>query len=152
MMAQVAFLRSCRLTQFMLMPNGNLTPTQHQLLETIWNRGARGATVSEIWRQIASERPVQRTTILNLVDRLEKRGWLIRKTGNRASRYVAAMDREETARWLARGFVDDYFAGSSVELLRCLLDDERFRAEARDAMRRLLHRHVAKNGMTKRRT
>ena len=77
-------------------PEGNLTPTQYEIMETVWQTGSAGATVAEIWQAIAEKRSVGRTTVLNLVDRLEKRRWLLRRSGQRASRYVAAVSREKT--------------------------------------------------------
>ena len=99
------------------MPQGNLTSTQYEIMPIVWDHGAEGATVSGIWQDIAVERTVARTTVLNLVDRLEKQGWLIRQTGNGANRYVAAKGREETARVLARDFVDNFFGGSASQLV-----------------------------------
>ena len=60
-------------------PEGRLTPAQHEIMEIVWRTGEAGATVTEIWTAIAGSREVARTTVLNLVDRLEKRGWLKRR-------------------------------------------------------------------------
>ena len=60
----------------MVDPEGNLTPVQYEILQVIWDGDDAGSTVAEIWREISKSRSVGRTTILNLVDRLEKRGWL----------------------------------------------------------------------------
>ncbi len=35
--------------------------------------------IGEVWNAIRAARDVSRTTVLNLVDRLEKRGWLKRR-------------------------------------------------------------------------
>ena len=53
--------------------------------------------MAEIWQAIAARRRVGRTTILNLVDRLEKRGWLVRRDRQKPCHYLAALGREETA-------------------------------------------------------
>lgn len=124
------------------MPQGNLTPTQYEIMQIVWDRGAEGATVSEIWQDTSVERPVARTTVLNLVDRLEKRGWLIRQTGTGANRYVAAKGREETARVLARDFVDDFFGGSASQLVMSLLGERRLDADEVERLRRLLRQHL----------
>ena len=127
------------------MPQGNLTPTQYEIMQVVWDRGEEGATVSEIWQSIAAERPVTRTTVLNLVDRLEKRGWLIRQTGSGANRYVAAKSREDTARVLARDFVDDFFGGSASQLVMSLLGERRLDADEVEHLRRLLRQHLDSN-------
>jgi predicted transcriptional regulator len=115
-------------------PRGTITPAQHEILRAVWQAGEAGATVAEIWRQITSTRDVSRTTILNLVDRLEKRGWLKRSEGNGIARYSSALGREETESRLAHEFVDGFFAGSAANLMASLLGRRKI---ASDELRRL---------------
>jgi predicted transcriptional regulator len=104
------------------MPEGNLTPAQHEILEIVWDAGGDGATVAEIWQAVSAKRSVGRTTILNLVDRLEKRGWLRRRDESAgANRYLATVSRERTAAGLAKEFVNDFFEGSASNLVMTLL-------------------------------
>lgn len=126
------------------MPHGNLTPTQYEILQVVWNRGDDGATVTEIWQTIVAARSVGRTTVLNLVDRLEKRGWLIRRGGEGANRFVPALNRQETARILARDFVDDFFGGSASQLVMSLLGEKPLEPEEIEKLRRLLEQHRGK--------
>jgi predicted transcriptional regulator len=111
-------------------PEGNLTPVQYQIMEAVWGHGEEGASVVEIWHAVRSNRSVGRTTVLNLVDRLEKRGWLICRRENRPARYFAAVGQENTAALLASEFVDDFFSGSARKLVMSLLGSRRLsRAE-----------------------
>jgi predicted transcriptional regulator len=118
-------------------PEGSLTAAQHEILEVVWQSEPAGATVAEIWQSIAAGREVGRTTILNLVDRLEKRGWLVRSQP-KPVRYRAALDREQTAALLARGFVDDFFGGSANHLVMSLLGAKKLKPEEIDELRSLL--------------
>ena len=117
-------------------PEGNLTPAQHEIMEAVWRRGKVGATVAEIWQDISAKRSVTRTTVLNQVDRLEKRRWLTRHQKDGTFRYTASVDRESAAEQLARDFVDDFFAGSAGNLVMSLLDARRLEP---DDIRRLRH-------------
>jgi BlaI family transcriptional regulator, penicillinase repressor len=119
-------------------PEGSLTSVQHEIMEVVWENAAQGATVAEIWQAIAPRRRVGRTTILNLVDRLEKRGWLVRRDRQKPCHYLAALGREETAALLARGFVDDFFAGSAGNLVMSLLGSERLKPAEIEGLRRML--------------
>ena len=103
----------------MPVPKGNLTPTQHKILEALWERGSAGATVAEIWQVISAERSVGRTTILNLVRRLERRGWLVRRRGQGADRYLAAVSRPQTAAGGGNRCVDDFLGGWASHHLIC---------------------------------
>ena len=98
-------------------PDGSLTATQLEIMEVVWERGDEGVIASEIWQEIASRRKVVRTTILNQVDRLEKRGWLRREQNDGGARYFATLPREATENRLAQEFVDDFFKGSVSTLV-----------------------------------
>jgi predicted transcriptional regulator len=119
-------------------PEGNLTATQYEILRAVWAAGSAGATVAEIWQAIAPNREVGRTTVLNLVDRLEKRGWLARTGESRSYRYLAPLGQAETDALLARQFVDDFFEGSASNLLLSLLGSKRIRREDVEQLRRIM--------------
>ena len=119
-------------------PEGNLTPVQHEIIEVIWDRGRSGASVAEIWEAVSQSRQVVRTTVLNLVDRLEKRGWLRRKPGPGANRYVAALGRDKASAMLASDFVDEFFGGSAGNLVMSLLGSGRLDADEITRLQKLL--------------
>jgi predicted transcriptional regulator len=119
-------------------PDGPLTPAQYEILEAVWAAGQEGITVSEIWQSASERRQVARTTILNLVDRLEKRGWLKRRNAEGGNRYTAALSRERTTAALAGDFVDDFFGGSASHLVMSLLGTGRLSAEEVRELRKLL--------------
>ena len=110
-------------------PEGRLTPAQHEIMDVVWQAGDVGAPVSEIWLAIAESREVTRTTVLNLVDRLEKRGWLKRRKRQGTYHYLAVVPKEAAARELAEEFVDDFFGGSAGELVMSLLGSKRLKKE-----------------------
>ena len=81
----------------MTLPEGNLTPAQFEIMEIVWNHGRKGATVAEIWQATSQTRDVARTTVLNLVDRLERRGWLKRRRGKGVNHFVATASSSTVA-------------------------------------------------------
>ena len=102
-------------------PEGDLTPAQYELLALAWDGPATGMTVAEIWQAVADRRGVTRTTVLNLVDRLEKRGWLTRAIVGTVYRYKPTLDRTTAEARLATGFMAGYFGGSPTLLVQSLL-------------------------------
>jgi predicted transcriptional regulator len=102
-------------------PQGTLTPAQFEIMRAVWDAGGDGASVAEIWKRIAEGRDITRTTVLNQVDRLEERGWLMRRPGEGVLRYTAALDRDAASGRLAGEFVRDFFGGSAGELVQSLL-------------------------------
>src|ERR1700720_4926920 len=102
-------------------PKGSLTAAQYEIMTVIWDVGDVGVTIADIWQVIAASRDIGRTTVLNQVDRLEKRGWLRRLPGEGSTRFRAALSKEDASRQLVAGFVSDYFQGSTVELVSARL-------------------------------
>jgi len=130
-------------------PEGTLTSTQYEILEVVWGRAVDGATVVEIWQALSANRSVGRTTILNHVDRLEKRGWLMRRNDASPLHYMATQNREWTLSQLAGQFVNDFFSKSSFDLVMNLLGSKRLKPDEIDHLRRLLESNSKTSGTNK---
>src|SRR5437868_6983457 len=98
-------------------PRGSLTAAQYEIMAAVWQADDAGVTVAEVWQAISGWRAIGRTTVLNQVDRLEKRGWLRRMPGDGPTRFRATLSREDASRQLVAGFVSDYFQGSTADLM-----------------------------------
>ncbi len=118
-------------------PGHPLTPVQFEIMQAVWDAPA-GASVTEIWEQITKRRRVGRTTVLNLVLRLEQRGWLKRRKADGTVRYLASIDRSTTTANAAAKFVDDFFGGSATELVMSILGSKRVSKSELDELRKLV--------------
>ena len=105
-------------------PEGKLTAVQFEILRLVWESEG-GLTIAEIWDAIRPARDVSRTTVLNLVGRLEKRGWLRRDKKQGVFCYFAALGRESAEQQLAADFLDEFFSGSAANLVMSLLGSNR---------------------------
>lgn len=123
----------------MTAPEGKLTAAQFEIMTLTWN-ATSGMTIGEIWDAIRLGRKVSRTTVLNLVDRLEKRGWLKRHKDRGVYRYVAAVTRPTTEQQLATDFVDDFFQGSASNLIMSLLGSTHVSKADVENLKRLLQK------------
>jgi BlaI family transcriptional regulator, penicillinase repressor len=121
----------------MATPEGKLTPVQFEIMQLVWN-SAQGLTIGEIWDAIRSGRDVSRTTVLNLVDRLEKRSWLKRRKDQGVFRYAAAVERQSVETQLAADFVEEFFEGSATNLLMSLLGSQRISKADMQRLKRLM--------------
>jgi predicted transcriptional regulator len=130
-------MRHSRVEVAMPAPEGKLTAAQFEILGLTWS-STGGLTIGEIWDAIRSRRGVTRTTVLNLVDRLEKRGWLKRKKDQNVYRYFPTVDRSAAERQMAVDFLDDFFEGSPSNLLMSLLGSKRISKEDADSLKRLI--------------
>lgn len=121
----------------MATPEGKLTPVQFEIMQLVWD-SARGLTIGEIWEAIRQGRAVSRTTVLNLVDRLEKRGWLKRGKDRGVFRYTSAVKRQAVEERLAADFVDEFFDGSAANLVMSLLGGQRLSKSDVQRLKRLM--------------
>lgn len=108
----------------MTAPEGSLTSSQFEIMQLLWE-SKDGMSVVEIWETLGVGRDVSRTTILNQVDRLEKRGWLERNKVDGVFRYRPAVDKKSTEGKLASDFLEEFFDGSATSLVLSLLGSER---------------------------
>lgn len=119
-------------------PLGSLTAAQYEIMVVVWDAGPAGIGVTDIWSAIGRRRDVARTTVLNLVDRLEKRGWLKRSADGNSYRYTAAIPRQKTESKLAAGFLSEYFDGSAAQMVQSLLGADELSGADIGKLRRLL--------------
>lgn len=125
------------------MREGELTPSQFEILTAIWPKGRCGASVAEIWEVVSEERDVARTTILNQVQRLEQRGWLKRQDAKphqdgHGCRYLVTTGPKRARMELVRRIIADYFDGSISDLVLSYLGSKRPSAKRVDQLVELL--------------
>ena len=132
----------------MTTPEGKLTPAQFEIMQLIWN-SAQGMKIGEIWDAIRADRDVNRNTVLNLVDRLEKRGWLKRRKDQGVFRYAAAVQRQSAEAQLAADFVQEFFDGSAANLVMSLLGSQRISDSDIQRLKQLVEEKRAKAPRTK---
>lgn len=113
----------------------SLGARQRLIMEVLWEKGA--ATVQEVLDGMSigeNESPPAYTTILTLLQKLEKAGWVRheKNAGFRAYRYRAAVGKGEAVRGTFAELAKRFFAGNSALLFRHLLDDEKLSETDRD--------------------
>ncbi len=99
---------------------GDLTPAQLELMQLVWERGEVSA--SDAHEALAARRPVAPTTVMTLLQRLERRGWLVHRVEGRAHVYRAAKDKQRSVGAILRRLRDVAFGGSIESLVASLLD------------------------------
>ena len=119
-------------------PDGSLTGAQMQVMEKIWKGAEEGASVAEVWYSISAEKEVARTTVLTVIQRLERRGWVKRIGSGRKLRYIATCTREEAINRLSSEFIDDFFDGSASELVMSLLGSHNIKPDEISRLKKML--------------
>ncbi len=104
-------LRTNLLPRSMMKPP---TEAELRILKVLWGRGASTA------REVQAELPppeVGYTTVLKLLQIMEKKRLVNVDRGERAHTYAARHDREATLGGLARDFVERIFDGATEEMV-----------------------------------
>src|SRR5258707_7765826 len=96
-----------------------LSEAQLEIMHVVWEGGE--VTVTDVWAVLAGRRQVARNTVLTLMDRLEKKGWLKRRADGQTHYYTAAAPRTATLNQVVHRLVDAAFAGSAQALGLALL-------------------------------
>ena len=109
----------------MRQPEGRLSPAQYEILEAIWEIGPPGATGNRVWERISKKRNVVRTTTINLINRLESRGWLKRTETDGSIVFWPTLPREEIEAEVAEDFVKCFFGGSASQLIMSFLGERK---------------------------
>ncbi len=113
-----------------------LSDAQLEIMHVVWDRGE--ATVTDVWNVLAPRRTVARNTVLTLMDRLEKKGWLMRRADGQTHYYGATVPRDSTLGQVVHRLVDAAFAGSAEALVLALLEGRGISAEEARRIRRLI--------------
>jgi BlaI family transcriptional regulator, penicillinase repressor len=120
------------------MPGEMLTARELAIMKIVWE--TPNATVRDVHDVLARERPVAYTTVMTLMNILERKGYLTRKKVDRAYVYRATRPRRQVLRTLVREFVDRVFDGTAQPLRVHLVTEQPPSADERRELQRLIDR------------
>lgn len=110
-----------------------------QVLSVLWQRGA--STVREVMESMPDGKARAYTTILSVMQVMEKKDLLSHVTEGNTHVYQARVSRQQvTGPWL-RGLVRQVFGGSAATALQSLLAEERVSREELDEIKEIIARH-----------
>jgi len=95
-------------------------------------------TVRDVAEYVAATKGHTRTTALNAMERLRKKGYLTREKAEGVYRYRPAMPRPQMLRGLVRDFVQQMLGGSIEPFMAYLAQDARLTETEVEELRRLV--------------
>jgi len=107
-------------------------PLEIECLKALWGIGE--GTVSDVRQVLMGDRKLAYTTVMTVLDRLEKRGGVSRRKQGRSFVYVPKMGREELQQFAVKEVVNRFFEGSQEALARYLSDAAISSPSASDAV------------------
>ena len=99
-----------------------------ELMMIIWDAG-RPLTRVEIEENLSDDREVLPNTILSLLTRLEKRGFVTTERDGKLNYYSALMEKEPYLKEAGQGFLNRMFQGSLKNFAVALYDGEELSKE-----------------------
>ena len=92
----------------------DLAPLELECISVLWAVGE--GTVRDIYQRLAISRPRAYTTVLTIMDRLARKGMVVRRKSGRAFLYQAKLSVEEARAKAVEKIVEGFFAGSPEAL------------------------------------
>ena len=117
---------------------------QKAVMETIWSLGE--ATVGQVRDRLDREPPPAYTTILSVMQKLEKAGWLTHRPEGRSYIYLPTRSRDEAGTSTLRTFIDRVFRGDTLLMFQHLLEDEELSDQDLSALRQMIDKKRRKEG------
>lgn len=103
-------------------------------MKAVWARGS--ATVREVHEDLLSRRRVAYTTVMTMMNVLERKGHLRKRSEGRSFLYRPTRSRQQVVGSMVREFVKRVFGGSAQPLLVHLVDEHDLSPEELDALAR----------------
>ena len=111
---------------------------QKAVMEAVWELGE--ATVQQVRDRVNREPLPAYTTILSVMQKLEKAGWLTHRALGRSYIYLPVRTRKEAGVTSLRSFIDGVFRGDRLLLFQHLLADENLSDEDLKALKTMIDR------------
>ncbi len=116
----------------------DLGELQSAVMNAVWDLGE--ATVVQVRDRLAADKELAYTTVLSVLQKLEKAGWLKHRTDGRSYVYLPKRSRDDAGKSALRQFTERLFGGDPLVVFEHLLDDDRLTAAELAELRKMLER------------
>lgn len=103
-------------------------------MKAVWSRGH--ATVRDVYEALLEDRKIAYTTVMTMMNVLEKKGHLRKKADGRSFVYRPTRPQRQVVGSMVREFVERVFGGSAGPLLVHLVEERHLTPEELDALAR----------------
>jgi len=117
-------------------PSNTLTAQELAIMKVIWR--LETPTVRAVYEALRKTRPIAYTTVMTMMNVLEDKGYLQKKSNGRAHVYTPTKPRHQVVGAMVRDFVDRVFDGASAPLLVHLAKDSRLTERQRKAVQKII--------------
>ncbi len=128
-----------------------LTPLESLIMDVVWDQGE--VTVRNVQDALQPQRELAYTSVLTMMQVLERKGFVASRRVGRANVYEAKVSRGKFGLRSAVDIVNSFFAGSVPAMLSHFAETDHLSEEDLDELRRVVEtasarRHAGDNGET----
>jgi len=101
----------------------DLGQLQRAAIEVVWKLGE--ASVHQVREQLCRHRKLAYTTVLSVMQKLEKAGWLRHRTEGKSYIYLPTLTREQAGASSVRKFMERMFDGDALLMFQHLMRESK---------------------------
>ena len=113
-----------------------LTGQELEIMKVVWR--LETATVRQVYEELLKQRRIAYTSVMTIMNILERKGHLKRRQEDRAYVYLPAKPQKQVIGSMVREFVQRVFNGSAEPLLMHLVEDEQLTKQDVEEIRRTI--------------
>jgi BlaI family penicillinase repressor len=111
-----------------------LTGQELEIMKVVWR--LETATVRQVYEELLKQRRIAYTSVMTIMNILERKGHLKRRQEERAYVYLPAKPQKQVIGSMVREFIQRVFNGSAEPLLVHLVEDEKLTEQDVEEIRR----------------
>ena len=116
--------------------SATLTGQELEIMKIVWR--LKSATVRQVYEEMLKRRKIAYTTVMTLMNILERKKYLKKQAADRAYVYQPARPRQQVIGALVKDFVDRVFGGAAQPLLVHLVEDRRLSEKDLEEIRAMI--------------
>ena len=117
---------------------------QRRVMDAVWE--LREASVQQVREHVDPQQALAYTTILSVMQKLEKQGWLRHRARGRAYLYQPATSREQVGSGALGTLLEKVFGGDRLMMFQRLIDDHQTSDDELAALRKMIDQRRKERG------
>lgn len=116
----------------------NLSDGEWKLMNLLWQNPPK--TITQLTKELGDLTGWKRNVIITMLKRLEAKGAVYHREGERAKLFYPAVDRQGAALEETKGFLDRVFQGSLSLMVNAMVSSKELSGEEIEELRQILQR------------
>jgi predicted transcriptional regulator len=117
---------------------------QRRVMDAVWELSE--ASVQQVREHVDPEQALAYTTVLSVMQKLEKQGWLRHRAQGRAYLYQPARSREQVGSGALGTLLEKVFGGDRLMMFQRLIDDHQVTDDELAALRKMIDQRRKERG------